>query len=348
MGNYEDFMPDSSSGGFMKLLRFNVLVLIALFSCFAGIASGRHVMPKGKNGGPLIVEIAVFVIDVDDIDGANQNFTANVFYMCSWHDPNIAERFDEVDVLPVMKLWTPKIQVVNQQKIWPTMPETVEVYPDGKVIYRQRVWGQFSMPFNLKDFPFDEQDFSVQFVTIGRNRGDLRFKQSEELPSGLAKEFSQADWKILDWEAKSQRYSPIKGIDNEGFILKFWAKRKTGYYIMKIIIPLILIVMMSWAVFWIDPTDSGTQVGVAVTSMLTLIAYRFATDALLPKVSYFTRLDYFILGSTILIFTGLIEVLVTTKLAKMEKVELARIVDKVARVAMPLLFAAFTLKAFVF
>jgi cadmium resistance protein CadD (predicted permease) len=65
-------------------------------------------------------------------------------------------------------------------------------------------------------------------------------------------------------------------------------------------------------------------------------------------VSYLTRLDYFILGSTILIFSGLIEVLVTSSLANKDKLDLARLVDKFARVLMPLLFVGVILKAFVF
>ena len=135
-------------------------------------AFGGHTIPQGPDGA-LEVGMTIFIIDVDDIDGANQNFTANVFYMCSWYDPNIAERFNEIDILPTTELWTPRLQVVNQQKIWPTLPEIVDVFPDGKVIYRQRVWGQFSMPFNLKDFPFDKQFFSVQFLAAtSRPRGE--------------------------------------------------------------------------------------------------------------------------------------------------------------------------------
>jgi hypothetical protein len=37
--------------------------------------------------------------------------------------------------------------------------------------------------------------------------------------------------------------------------------------------------------------------------MLTLIAYRFSIGELVPKVAYLTRLDYFILGSTLMVFT---------------------------------------------
>lgn len=331
---------------FIEIIQiFFGLILVAGF--LNDQALGSTEMPKSPYG-PLTVEISVFVVDVDDIDAAEQNFTANVMYTASWYDPEVARKINEENTLPVADIWTPNLQVVNQQKIWPTLPEVVQVYPDGKVFYQQRVWGQFSMPFNLRNFPFDTQDYSIHFITVLGKGEKVKFVQSKEIPSGLAEKFSQADWEILKWEAKEKKYTPRETIDRDGFIMTFWGERKTGYYIAKIIIPLVLIVMMSWSVFWVDPKDAGTQIGVAVTSMLTLIAYRFATDSLLPKVSYLTRLDYFILGSTILIFSGLIEVLITTALAKKDKLGLARLVDKIARVLMPLFFVGVVLKAFVF
>ena len=60
--------------------------------------------------------------------------------------------------------------------------------------------------------------------------------------------------------------------------MTFEARRYPGYFISKVILPLIFIVAMSWVVFWIDP-ESGTRVSVSVTAMLTLIAYRFAVGS---------------------------------------------------------------------
>jgi len=347
MSSSKELNPVKAKTKMFFKIRHILFGLILVSGFLSDQAMGSTKMPESPDG-PLKVEISVFIVDVDDIDGAEQNFTANVMYTASWYDPNIAERFEEEDTLPVTDLWTPNLQVVNQQKIWPTLPEVVQVYPDGKVFYQQRVWGQFSMPFNLRNFPFDTQDYSIHFVTVARKGERVKFVQSKEIPSGLAEKFSQADWKILKWQAEEKQYTPRETINRDGFMMTFWGKRKTGYYIAKMIIPLVLIVMMSWSVYWVDPKDAGTQVGVAVTSMLTLIAYRFATDSLLPRVSYLTRLDYFILGSTILIFSGLIEVLVTTALAKRDKLGLARLVDKIARVLMPLLFVGVILKAFVY
>jgi hypothetical protein len=60
----------------------------------------------------------------------------------------------------------------------------------------------------------------------------------------------------------------------------------------------------------------------AVTSMLTLIAYRFAIGSEVPKLPYLTRLDAFILASSVLVFLSLIEVMVTTRLATDNRTDL--------------------------
>ena len=105
------------------------------------------------------------------------------------------------------------------------------------------------------------------------------------------------------------------------------------------IMPLVLIVFMSWAVFWINPKEAGTQIGISTASMLTLIAYRFTVDLLVPKVSYMTRLDEFILGSTFLVFLSLLQVILTSSLMRHGKETLSLKVDLLSRFVFPVLFA---------
>ena len=73
--------------------------------------------------------------------------------------------------------------------------------------------------------------------------------------------------------------------------------------------------------------------------MLTLIAYRFAFDSGLPRVSYITSVDYFISGSTLLVFLALLQVLVTGSLVARGRTDAARRLDKQSRIAFPLAFA---------
>jgi cadmium resistance protein CadD (predicted permease) len=57
-----------------------------------------------------------------------------------------------------------------------------------------------------------------------------------------------------------------------------------------------------------------------------------------PKLPYLTRLDAFILASSILVFLSLVEVMLTTKLATDSRTELARLIDRRCRVVFPIAF----------
>jgi hypothetical protein len=95
-----------------------------------------------------------------------------------------------------------------------------------------------------------------------------------------------------------------------------------------------------------DPINANSQVSIAVTSMLTLIAYRFAIDSQLPRLPYMTRLDVFILASTLLVFFSLIEVVATIILDNTQKKERAKKIDRYCRVIFPVIFGIASIATF--
>ena len=298
--------------------------------------------------GPVKVYVTIFIVDVDEISSANQSFDANVYLQYRWRDPKLAHKGSEAIVRPLNDVWNPKIYVVNQQKIWTTLPEIVTIAPDGEVLYRQRVWGSFSQPLELKDFPFDQQVFSIQLAAVGFTPDQVELLPDTTPESGISQKLSVVDWSVIGYKSEPRPFKPIPAMKAlSGFAFSFEARREIGYFIVKVIIPLIFIVAMSWVVFWIDPMESGTQISVAITTMLTLIAYRFSIDNSLPKVSYLTRLDYFILLSTTLVFASLIEVIFTSTLAKLEKLSRARAIDRWMRLLFPLAFVIVTVTSLI-
>src|SRR5947209_9149077 len=145
---------------------------------------------------------------------------------------------------------------------------------------------------------------------------------------------------------KPDFYTLIPGLQYSAYVFEFTASRNVQHYILKVILPLVLIVIMSWVVFWTDPTNSNTQFSVAVTSMLTLIAYRFAVDTQLPRLPYMTRLDVFFLISTLLVFFSLIEVLVTTILDNNDLPQPAKKLDHCCRIIFPVIFGIASIAIF--
>jgi hypothetical protein len=335
----------------MKRLFLHLFVaawLSMLLVAFGAIPSESAEVSRPATG-PVKVYVTIFIIDVDEINSASQNFDANVYIQYRWRDQRLAHKGSKSIVRPLDEIWNPEIQVVNQQKLWLTFPDIIKIAPDGEVLYRQRAWGSFSQPLKLHDFPFDQQVFSIQLAAVDYTQSEVELLLDTKEESGIAQELSVADWKVLRWTAEPRAYKPTPTIEAiSGFAFSFEARREIGYFIIKVIIPLILIVAMSWVVFWIDPMESGTQISVAITTMLTLIAYRFAIDTDLPRISYLTRLDYFILISTILVYASLIEVVVTSTFAKSERLSQARKIDLWMRLLFPSVFVIVAVKSLIF
>ncbi|HKQ38232.1 MAG TPA: hypothetical protein VJ063_09155, partial [Verrucomicrobiae bacterium] len=164
--------------------------------------------------------------------------------------------------------------------------------------------------------------------------------------AGISRSITLPDWAIEKLETKASVYALTPGMQYSGYAFELTASRNVQHYILKVILPLVLIVMMSWTVFWIDPTTSNTQFSIAVTSMLTLIAYRFAVDSELPRLPYMTRIDVFFLISTLLVFFSLIEVLVTTILDNKRQSALAKKLDRYCRVIVPAIFVIASIAIF--
>ncbi|MGA7215802.1 MAG: hypothetical protein WBX20_16490 [Terrimicrobiaceae bacterium] len=304
--------------------------------------------------GPTKISVGIWASDISKIDSAVQTFTASLFVGLRWHDTRLAHAAPGVTTYALADIWHPELLVANDDgSVKRTLPETAEVTSDGTVIYRQLFTGSFAQRLDLRAFPFDQHRFHAHFLVVGYRPEEIQFIPDEALVAaglplgaGIAETLTLADWKVDSPGAVAQAYHAAPGLQIAGYAFEFHATRLSQYYLLKVILPLLLIVMMSWTVFWIDPTNGGPQISVAVTSMLTLIAYRFAIGSEVPKLPYLTRLDAFILASSLLVFLSLIEVMLTTKLATNNRTDLARTIDRRCRILFPLAFSVASVAIF--
>jgi hypothetical protein len=338
--------------------QFGVMA-VAMWACLVSMA-GADDLPDTVNDSlptrpgpadqPTSVRAWIFMVDLDEINSAEQSITANVYYRLQWHDPRLIDKQGRYRTYPLDAVWNPSVIIVNQQRGWKTLPEIVQVSPDGLVTYSQRYYGKLSTPLALRDFPFDTHTFEFRLAAVGSSPDDVRFYTDPQRTGlGRADKLSIPDWECTKWTAFAKPYMPVEGERVvASYVYEFEADRMVGYYVVKVFLPLLLIVLMSWAVFWIDPSLVSAQISVSITSMLTLIAYQFVLADLLPKISYITRMDIFLLGSTALIYAALVEVIITSHMATHNKLAGACTMDAWSRVIFPVLFLGVILAAFVF
>jgi hypothetical protein len=317
----------------------------------AATASGSEEISGTRpdaGGQPLTIQGTLFLLDVSKIDGADQSFTADVFMMLRWKDERLASDAEGMRRLPVNNAWNPRVQIINQRRIWKTFPESVDVAPDGTVVYRQRYYGQFASALDLRDFPLDRHRFALQLVIPGYSPEEIELEPfNDEFGIGRSPGMTVPDWSVGPFELRTAPYAVIPGgREIAGLEGAFEAHRHLGFYIGKAFVSVAIIVFMSWVVFWLGPQHVGPRLSVSVTSMLTLVAYRFLLGQSLPPVSYLTRLDYFLLGATILVFVALMQVAATSAMHSKDRVDRAIAVNRLSRWAFPVAFVLLIVAAF--
>jgi hypothetical protein len=293
------------------------------------------------------VEVKVQLLDIEGIDSVTQNFTANLTIVVRWRDSSLAHNGPDSISMPLDDIWFPNIQILNQQKLISTLPRAVEIHPDGEVVHRQRVWGSFSQPLDLLLFPFDTQRLQVTLANVGLGAEEVNLVPSPN--SRISNTLTMPDWEVTGWDFVVADLSlEDESPRVQGMVFSLDVKRDTSFFVYKVILPLILIVMMSWLVFWIDPSLAASQISVSVTAMLTMIAYRFAIAGMMPRLAFLTSLDYFVLVSTLVVFLSMVEVIYTAYLSTSDQLEKARKVDRKARWIAPLIYAALTAETLYF
>jgi len=320
-------------------------VLLLLLSHAAQASMSRPIAEEGK---PTEVHAVGVVLDVDKIDSAEQNFTLNLYAIFRWADPRLAHNGPGSEMRNLSDIWNPRLTITNTQKLRKNTRDEVEISPEGVVTYRLHVFGDFSQPMELQAFPQDRHLFEVPIVAAGYRPHELVFVPDTRMDSFIADKLSVADWTISDMQGRSREVLLANGIKLPGFVFSFEGERLFHHYLVKTIIPLALIVMMSWVVFWIDPKQIQNQLSVAVTTVLTLIAYHIALSGRLPEIPYLTHMDTFLFSSTVLVFMSLIEVVVTSHLSSTDNLAMARGLDKTARWLFPLIFILAFSISFVF
>lgn len=169
-----------------------------------------------------------------------------------------------------------------------------------------------------KYFPFDEIEVFLNFEYPSLSTDEL-IDNYDQLFADFYGEnpISQLEWnkKVIselsglhEFNLSShyiyeEPFSFLNGDQYANITYEFSFKRNFNYYVLKIMIPVIFLVFLSFSVFWIRNNEIEAKLNVSIVCLLALIAYNFAVNADIPKLNSLTILDSFILISYL--FSGL-------------------------------------------
>ncbi|VDM54592.1 unnamed protein product [Angiostrongylus costaricensis] len=211
---------------------------------------------KNISDTPVIVKVALQLALLINVDEKDQIMHTNVWLTLKWHDfqmrwnPVNYGEIKEIRVSPD-KVWLPDIVLFNNAdgNYEVSFMCNVVINYLGDMLWVPPALYKSSCIIDVEFFPFDEQVCTLMF-------GSWTYSEKE-----IKLEFEQAEWVDLSEYAPSSIWDVIDApasLVNKRSRIEFQVRirRKTLFYTVVLIIPTVMMVFLSMAVFFL-PTDSG-------------------------------------------------------------------------------------------
>lgn len=294
------------------------------------------------DGTSTEITVRIFLIDIDEINDVRQRFNVDIFVNIAWRDPRLAlaeaEQSDQIRTLPRSEVWTPRGLIVNDRGLTPQLPLVVDVDALGNVVYRQRFAGELAVDLDLNDFPFDTQQLKIDVISYKYSPDEIRFSPKSSITANMGS-FSVVGWSFSTPEILFGKFEiPAAELVRPQITFTVKAQRNSQYYLMTMFLPMSLIVFMSWTAFWIQPNLVPPRIAISTASIFSLIAFGFSIRLSLPRVSYVTRADIFVIGCTLLVFLALGAAVIGSRWANADKLDQATRLNATTRWVYVVLF----------
>lgn len=265
---------------------------------------------------PVPVTAALRIDQITDVDQVAENFSVVASWQVEWHDPLLAFSPSECQcqqkLLRTDRVITdhftrnninewPASYVYNQQGGRNAQSQLLAIEPDGSATYYERFTATLQAPdFNFRRFPFDTQQFYVRVQSLFEEEYYIFEPDAER--SGFGPQLGEEQWIFSN---DNFEVSTVTVNDRSQAVFAFTTHRHLNFYLFRIFVPVLLIILVSWVTFFLR--DYGRRIEVASGNLLLFIAYNFTIANDLPRIGYLTFMD-FVLISTFII-TGVVVIL---------------------------------------
>nr|VZI34219.1 unnamed protein product [Spirometra erinaceieuropaei] len=293
------------------------LLLEELFSNYK-----THERPTEMLETPTVVKVNMKVLAIFSVDVRTMDYYLDALLRQTWIDPRLSwnttagfRNYTQPLVAPRLKemLWLPDLFFRNGKDGYlhkMTLPNyLLRVYPDGSVLYSQKITMRFACQMDLQTFPMDTQRCDINIGSYGYTLSELKFVWREtaavELPEKLQiSEFNTPkNFTTLDCTSVANTSTGAYTC----LLAKFTLQRQLGSYLVTTYIPNILIIMVSFLSFWVNVDAAPARVPLGLLSLLGLLTQASSMTTSLPRVSYIKALDLWLIFSIIFVICVLVE-----------------------------------------
>lgn len=266
-------------------------LVVTLVCCMRIVAADPVAVPKSasthtkssepfllappKEEGPVVVQTRFDLYDINEINIGEETFEFTGVLTLKWHDTRQA--FDPVAAGVVEKIfqgsyqfdeispgWYPQIALLNESGLYESSGIILRVRPDGTSTLIQTLNANAESEVNMSRFPFDSHRLEAVFEVLGFDKDEVLLKVDPYEDKSAASEVRIPQWTVEGISAsvrdRNTSYAGYSGVSS-AFVLSVDVKRLPFYAMRLVIFPLIVIVLLSFSVFWTGWTGRRWETG---------------------------------------------------------------------------------------
>ncbi len=272
------------------------------------------------------VYVGVYLNDVINVDIKANTYVADFYLWFRWQgesDPS-----DSFEFVNAFSTWSH-----TKQKLY-AIPKMLEGGWKYQVLH---INGDFHYPFFLSHYPLDEQKLVISIEDSIRTKDGIRYVADTNY-SSYRKDISIPGWQILKQSISAlpfkyeTHFGEPKSTENyeEYWRLNYVVEiaRNKKLYLFKMLLPIIVVLLCTLAIFFINPIYSDSRLALAITALVSAVAMHITVSADLPTVGYLVLIDKIYNLSYIAIFCALAETVFTIYLKDRAQFTLAKKIDR--------------------
>ncbi|XP_059819835.1 gamma-aminobutyric acid receptor subunit beta-3 isoform X1 [Hypanus sabinus] len=266
-------------------------------------------------GPPVSVGMNIDVASIDQVSEVNMDYTITMYFQQYWRDKRLAYSGIPLNLTldnrVADQLWVPDTYFLNDKKSFvhgvTVKNRMIRLHPDGTVLYGLRITTTAACMMDLRRYPLDEQNCTLEIESYGYTTDDIQFywRGGDDAVTGVNK-IELPQFSIVEYRLVSRNVVFATGAYPR-LSLSFKLKRNIGYFILQTYMPSILITILSWVSFWINYDASAARVALGITTVLTMTTINTHLRETLPKIPYVKAIDLYLMGCFVFVFLALLE-----------------------------------------
>jgi len=309
--------------------------------------------------GPTSVNMKFRLDRIVAIRFQRSSFEAQFVLTSAWRDQRLSWTSDDLPGMTEVTfsitdeakdiIWRPDVVLVNVLTVTTghLLGLVTNLANTGDVVWHKHMSCRMATTFNFRDFPFDYQ---VLPLVLESYKYSMGVQNTSWHPTSAITIHRMGVNHSLFKIKGIYHNTQITSYDFVGYKVKrltvqIILVRENMSIMMKSVVPSMIVVLLSTLSYWLDPYNaSPARITLCITCLLTQFAFQQSASDMVPRVSYLTWMDWFIVIMLVHNFSALLLYgVVWSYYGDDDRNVKAADIDNIARKAVPVSFVTISL-----